>query len=79
MLKLIKFCKIIWALFALFTVGDLIMCIIITFTGSESTILVHTGGPQMYISSFFWRVATVTFNYFFTVFVEKWCEKNGIK
>jgi hypothetical protein len=66
-------------IFALFTVGDLITAIIITFTDNESNILVHTGGPQVYIPTFFYRLAMVTFYYLFTVFVEKWSRKNDIE
>ena len=80
MLKFIKFCKISWIIYALFTVAELILSLIITFTDNEANIEVHTGGgPRYFIPSFFIRIVTVIFYYLFTIFVEKWCEKNEVK
>jgi uncharacterized membrane protein len=79
MSKFIKFCKISWVIYALFTVAELILSIIITFTDNEANIAVHTGGARYFIPSFFIRIVTVIFYYLFTVFVEKWCEKNDVE
>jgi hypothetical protein len=79
MFKILQFCKVIWVLYAFFSVAHLIFSIIIGFVWPDHAILVHTGGPQFYIPNFFYRLASVTFYYLFTVFVEKWCVKNDIK
>jgi hypothetical protein len=79
MSKILKLCKISYVLYILVIFGQFILSIIINITDNESNILVHTGGWQYYIPSFFSRLATVLFYYLFTIFVEKWCKKNDIE
>jgi hypothetical protein len=80
MLKLLKFCKICFIIFAIINFGDLITSVIITFLYDESNVLVHTyGGPRYFIPAFFSNSARLLFCYLFTIFVEKWCEKNDIR